>query len=107
VINNETQKGSNLHICQETRDVHIYSAGVQEMIVDLVLLSNLIRKRSAEIEKSVAGTGYLARTVIGVGTFLLDNEGNLDLLTANQQVIFEKFLAPLLGGGPKKAKDEI
>ena len=69
------------------------------MNVDLALLSNLIRKRSDEIEKSVAGTGYLARTVIGIGTFLLDNEGNLDLLTAKQKVIFEKFLVPLLGAG--------
>ena len=69
------------------------------MNVDLTLLSNLIRKRSDEIEKSVTGTGYLARTVIGIGTFLLDNEGNLDLLTAKQKVIFEKFLEPLLERG--------
>ena len=66
------------------------------MKVDLKLLSNLLSKRSDEIEKSVAGTGYLARTVIGVGTFLLDNEGNCDLLTAKQKVVFEKFLKPLL-----------
>jgi len=66
------------------------------MNVDLALLRNLITKRSAEIEECVAGTGYLARTVIGVGTFLLDNEGNLDLLTSKQKVIFEKFLEPLL-----------
>ena len=66
------------------------------MNVDLALLSNLIRKRSDEIEKSVAGTGYLARTVIGVGTFLLDNEGDIDLMTDKQKVIFEKFLVPLL-----------
>jgi hypothetical protein len=66
------------------------------MNVDLALLRNLITKRSDEIEKSVAGTGYLARTVIGIGTFLLDNEGNIDLLTAKQKVIFEKFLEPLL-----------
>jgi hypothetical protein len=72
------------------------SVGVQKMNVDLALLRNLITKRSDEIEKSVAGTGYLARTVIGIGTFLLDNEGNIDLLTAKQKVIFEKFLEPLL-----------
>ena len=66
------------------------------MHVDLVKLNTLIHKRADEIEKSVAGTGYLAKTVIGVGTFLLDNEGNLDLLTAKQKVIFEKFLEPLL-----------
>jgi hypothetical protein len=66
------------------------------MELDLVLLRQLITKRADEIERSVAGTGYLARTVIGVGTFLLDNEGNLDLLTAKQQVTFEKFLRPLL-----------
>ncbi|MBC7963742.1 MAG: hypothetical protein H7Y05_12440 [Steroidobacteraceae bacterium] len=66
------------------------------MNVDLNLLKNLISKRSDEIEKGVAGTGYLARTVIGVGTFLLDNEGDLDLLSAKQKVIFEKFIQPLL-----------
>jgi len=66
------------------------------MNVDVVQLKNLIHKRGDEIEKSVAGTGYLARTVIGVGTFLMDNEGDVDLLAAKQKVIFEKFLVPLL-----------
>ena len=72
------------------------------MHVDLALLKNLISKRTGEIEKSVAGTGYLAKTVIGVGTYLLDNEGNVDLLTAKQKVTFEKFLEPLLGGKTSK-----
>ncbi|MCK4620657.1 MAG: hypothetical protein KAT62_00435 [Desulfuromonadales bacterium] len=71
------------------------------MELDLGLLSNLIRNRTDEIEKSVAGTGYLPRTVIGVGTFLLDNEGNIDLLTAKQQVTFERFLKPLLETSPR------
>ena len=66
------------------------------MNVNLNLMKNLISKRGDEIEKSVAGTGYLAKTVIGVGTFLLDNEGDYDLLTAKQKVIFEKFIKPLL-----------
>ena len=66
------------------------------MELDLDLLKHLITKRTDEIERSVAGTGYLARTVIGVGTFLLDNEGNLDLLTAKQQATFDRFLQPLL-----------
>jgi len=66
------------------------------MEVNLRWLRNLLTKRTDEIEKSVAGTGYLAKTVIGVGTFLLDNEGNLDLLTAKQRATFEKFLKPLL-----------
>jgi hypothetical protein len=66
------------------------------MNVDLKLLKNLISKRGDEIEESVAGTGYLVKTVIGVGTFLLDNEGDYDLLTAKQKVVFEKFLKPLL-----------
>ena len=70
------------------------------MHVDLTLLKNLLSKRSDEIEKSVAGTGYLAKTVIGVGTFLLDNEGNIDLLSAKQKVTFEKFLKPLLVSRP-------
>ena len=66
------------------------------MQTDLDKLSTLIHKRADEIEKSVAGTGYLARTVIGVGTFLLDNEGDVDLLSSKQSVTFEKFLQPLL-----------
>jgi len=66
------------------------------MELNLKALRHLLSKRTAEIEKSVAGTGYLPRTVIGVATFLIDNEGNIDLLTAKQQVIFEKFLKPLL-----------
>ena len=68
----------------------------KNMELDLDLLNELISKRSHEIEAIVAGTGYLPRTVIGVGTFLLDNEGNIDLLTSKQQVTFEKFLKPLL-----------
>jgi hypothetical protein len=66
------------------------------MKVDMASLGNLLRKRADEIEKIVAGTGYLPKTVIGVGTFLLDNEGDLDLLTAKQKVVFDKFLAPLI-----------
>ena len=71
------------------------------MELDLDLLKNLLSKRGDEIEKSVAGTGYLAKTVIGVGTFLLDNEGNVDLLTAKQKATFERFLLPLLNA-PRK-----
>jgi hypothetical protein len=66
------------------------------MDIDLAVLRNLIYKRADKIELVVAGTGYLPKTVIGVGTFLLDNHGDLDLLTAKQQVTFEKFLKPLL-----------
>jgi hypothetical protein len=66
------------------------------MELDLDLLDELINNRTDDIEKIVSGTGYLPRTVIGVGTFLLDHDGNLDLLTAKQQVTFEKFLKPLL-----------
>lgn len=66
------------------------------MTIDLDQLQHLITKRRDKIEKIVAGSGYLPRTVIGVGTFLLDNEGNSDLLTAKQRVTFERFLQPLL-----------
>ena len=66
------------------------------MELDLNRLQQLITSRKAEIERIVAGTGYLPRTVIGVGTFLLDNEGNLDLLSAKQLVTFERFLKPFL-----------
>jgi len=72
------------------------------MEIDLDQLRSLIGKRANEIEKSVAGTGYLARTVIGVGTFLLDNNGDLDLLTSKQQATFEKFLKPLLEASPRR-----
>jgi len=66
------------------------------MHVDLDKLSTLIHKRADEIEKSVAGTGYLPRTVIGVSTYLLDNEGDTELLSAKQKLTFERFILPLL-----------
>ena len=66
------------------------------MDIDLDQLRYLLKKRTNEIEVIVAGTGYLVRTVVGVGTFLLDNQGDTALLTAKQQVTFEKFLKPLL-----------
>jgi hypothetical protein len=72
------------------------------MEIDLGQLQNLLKKRTNEIEMIVAGTGYLARTVIGVGTFLLDNNGDLDLLTSKQQATFEKFLKPLLQTQPRR-----
>jgi hypothetical protein len=78
------------------REAYINPAGVRHMHVDLVKLNTLIHKRADEIEKSVAGTGYLARTIIGVGTYLLDNEGDLDLLSAKQKLTFERFILPLL-----------
>lgn len=59
-------------------------------------LATLISVRKNEIEQAVAGTGYLARTVIGVATFLLDNEGDLSLLSAKQRATFDRFIAPLL-----------
>jgi len=66
------------------------------MYIDLDELKHLITKRHDLIEQAVEGTGYLPRTVIGVGTYLLDNEGDLDLLTGKQRTTFEKFLQPLL-----------
>ena len=71
------------------------------MDIDLNVLRHLLQKRTDEIEVMVAGTGYLVRTVVGVGTFLLDNQGDADLLTAKQQVTFEKFLKPLLQRSPQ------
>ncbi len=71
------------------------------MDIDLAELRHLINKRTDEIEEIVAGTGYLTRTVIGVGTYLLDNHGEVALLTARQQVTFEKFLRPLLEAAPR------
>jgi len=75
------------------------------MKVSLHPLRFLLSRRTAEIERSVRGTGYLAKTVIGVGTFLLDNEGDVDLLTDKQKATFEKFILPLLesrSGSPGK-----
>lgn len=66
------------------------------MELDLRLLRKLLGKRGDEIEAAVEGTGYLAKTVIGVGTFLVDNEGDLDLLSAKQRATYDKFLKPLL-----------
>jgi len=66
------------------------------MEIDLDQLQHLLTNRREEIEAQVAGTGYLVRTVVGVGTFLLDNDGDVDLLTAKQRVTFERFLKPLL-----------
>lgn len=66
------------------------------MHIDKNRLRSLITNRVDEIEAAVAGTGYLVKTVIGVGTFLLDNHGDVDLLTAKQQVTFERFIKPLL-----------
>lgn len=70
--------------------------GEGTMNIDLRKLRNLISKQRDEIERAVEGTGYLARTVIGVGIFLLDNEGDVDLLSAKQLATFEKFLKPLI-----------
>lgn len=72
------------------------------MKVSLHPLRFLLSRRTAAIERSVTGTGYLAKTVIGVGTFLLDNEGDVDLLTDKQKITFEKFILPLLGSDSVK-----
>lgn len=66
------------------------------MDLDLDLVKSILTKHTDEIDQIITGTGYLPRTVIGVGTFLLDNDGDVDLLTAKQRVTFEKFLKPLL-----------
>jgi len=71
------------------------------MDINRKALTHLITKRVDRIEKVVEGTGYLPKTVIGVATFLLDNELDIDLLTAKQQVTFEKFLKPLLESSKK------
>ncbi len=66
------------------------------MDLDIDRLEWLVYRRQDRIEKAVAGTGYLPRTVIGVGMHLLDNDGDLELLTAKQRATFDKFLKPLL-----------
>ncbi len=71
-------------------------AGEQYLDIDIKQLSILINHQTDKIEQAVAGTGFLPETVIGVGTFLLDNQGDFDLLTAIQHVTFARFLKPLL-----------
>ncbi len=56
--------------------------------IDLDLLEYLCHKGAHYIEAAVAGAQHLPKTVIGVGTFLLDHDGNVDLLTARQQVTY-------------------
>ena len=70
------------------------------MTIDLELLEYLCHKGAQYIDAAVHGTGYLPRTVIGVGTFLLDHDGDVGLLTAKQRITYEKFLQPLLGAVP-------
>jgi hypothetical protein len=72
------------------------------MDVDLDLLDYLCHKGAHYIEAAGAGEQYLPRTVIGVGIFLLDHDGNVDLLTTRQRVTFEKFLRPLLFDVPSQ-----
>ena len=71
------------------------------MEINPKVLKHMITNRVDKIEKIVAGTGYLPKTVIGVGTYLLDNELDIDLLTAKQRVTFERFLKPLLEKSPQ------
>jgi hypothetical protein len=71
------------------------------MEVDLKKLRSLLDSSPEAIENIVSGTGYLPKTVIGVATFLLDNEGNLDLLTAKQLNTYERFIKPLLDAAQK------
>lgn len=66
------------------------------MEVSLDALRTLLSKRRDEIENCVIGTGYKAKTVMGVGTFLIDNEGDLELLSVNQRATFDRFIKPLL-----------
>jgi hypothetical protein len=72
------------------------------MEINLAVLRKLITKRTDEIEQSVQGTGFLAKTVTGVGTFLLDNEGDIDLLSAKQLAVFDRFIKPLLETPPHR-----
>lgn len=66
------------------------------MEISLDALRTLVSKRRDEIEESVEGTGYKAKTVLGVATFLLDNVGDLELLSVNQRATFDRFIKPLL-----------
>jgi hypothetical protein len=67
-----------------------------ERDIDRSLLAYLIGKGSRHIEAAVKGNQILPKTVVGVGTYILDIEGDIDLLTARQQKIYATFLKPLL-----------
>ena len=66
------------------------------MEIDLDLLAYLLGKGKPYIEKAVQGTQYLPRTVLGVGTNLIDTDGNIDLLAPKPRATYVKFLQPLL-----------
>ena len=67
------------------------------MYIDLDVLEFLLTdKGRVHLERSVGDSGYKPQTVVGVATFLLDNLGNYDLLTAKQQTTFDRFIAPLI-----------
>lgn len=66
------------------------------MEIDLNVLAYLLGKGKPYIDKAVQGTQYLPKTVIGVGTNLLDTDGNIDLLAPKPRATYEKFLKPLL-----------
>lgn len=72
--------------------------------IDLDLLNYLCHKGAHHIEAAVRGHQHLPRTVIGVGLFLLDHDGNVDLLTAKQQVTYNTFLRPLLFAVPCRGR---
>lgn len=73
------------------------------MELNMKLLAFLITTKGVPyIEKAVEGSGMHPKNVVGVATFLLDIEGDLGLLTAKQQGIFERFLKPLLFDVPCK-----
>lgn len=72
------------------------------MELNMKLLAYLTGKGAPYIEAAVSQSKYLPRTVIGVGTYLLDNEGDVDLLTSKQKLTFDTFLKPLLFDVPCK-----
>lgn len=75
------------------------------MEIDLDLLAYLLGKGKSYVEKTVQGTQYLPRTVIGVGTNLIDTDGNIDLLAPKPRATYEKFLKPLLFDVPCQGLD--
>ena len=75
------------------------------MEIDLNVLAYLLGKGKSYVEKAVQGTGYLPRTVLGIGTNLIDTDGNIDLLAPKPRATYEKFLKPLLFDVPCQGLD--
>jgi len=64
--------------------------------MNLDALKYILKNRIELIEEIVAGTQYDASATVGVGNFLLANEGNLELLSQAQKYHYKEFIKPFI-----------